>query len=60
MAARNSCKIQVFISERSCDFRAAGERPVVGWVGYFLAFGFGFFFFRQVLSFLEKAQSLGL
>jgi len=29
-------------------------------VGYFLAFGFGFFFFRQTLSFLEKAQSLGL
>jgi hypothetical protein len=28
--------------------------------GYFLDFGFGFFFLRQTLSFLENAQSLGL
>jgi len=38
-----------------------GDRRVVFYpVSFDLALGFGFFFFRQTLSFLTNAQSLGL
>jgi hypothetical protein len=43
--------------------RRSVERPYALFSDYpcaFFCFGFGFFFFRQTLSFLTNAQSLGL